>query len=142
MSKLNLFFFFQIHKGKTMFTYFDPHQQSEHAGKKDHGMMEPFQNTKLSKPKSHLEMHRKHMTPGQKDGMWEPFHHKDLSKHFKMPPMHMTPVKVEQDVEVDEKHYERIHMPKFSNFRETLVLHDFTRASVFDDHAVFSSSCF
>jgi hypothetical protein len=53
--------------------------------------------------------------------------------------MHMAPVQVEQDVEVDEKHYERIHMPKFSNFRETLVLHDFTRVSVFDDHVVFST---
>jgi len=115
--------------------------------------MEPFHDTELSKPKSHFKMHREHMTPGQKDGMMEPFHHEDLFKHFKMHPMHMTPVKVEQDVEVDEKHYERIHMPKFSNFRETLILHDFTRVSVFDDHlyfllpvpddhAVFSSSCF
>ena len=101
-------------------------------GQKD-GRMKQFHLEDLSK---HFKMHRKHMTPGQIDGMTKPFHHGDLSKHFKM---HMAPVKVEQDVEVDEKHYERIHMPKFSNFRETLVLHDFTRVSVFDDHVVFST---
>ena len=141
----------RIHKGKTRFSYIEgdkPYFQSEYAGKKDSGMMEPFQHD-LSKnfkmhPKhmlpgqkdggkkqfhfedlsKHFKMHRKQMTPGQKDGMMKPFHHEDLSKHFKM---HMAPVQVEQDVEVDEKHYERIHMPKFNNFRETLVLHDFTR---------------
>jgi hypothetical protein len=103
-------------------------------GQKDR--MKQFHLEDLSK---HFKMHRKHMTPGQKVGMTKPFHHEDLSKHFKM---HMAPVKVEQDVEVDEKHYERIHMPKFSKFRETLVLHDFTRVSVFDDHVVFSTFCF
>lgn len=94
----------KIHTGKIQFSVDQPHAEPEKSSQKDSGMMEPYvPNT--DKPRNR-----------------HPFQ-SDFLDHR----INWEPVKIEQDVEVDEKTYEKIHMPKFGIFRETLVLHDFTK---------------
>lgn len=75
---------------------------------------------------------------GDEKKMMEPFQKKDFEHFFNNiykneypshPNHHRkhNPYKVKQEVEVEDNTYEKIHMPRFGIFKETLVLHDFTR---------------
>lgn len=90
------------YKGSVTFEPIEPHYLPEQQK-----MMEPFHKDHVGKEKSHM----KHV-------------HMNFNR-LKMKPT--KPFRVQQDVEVEDNSYERIHMPKFGIFKETLVLHDFTR---------------
>lgn len=53
--------------------------------------------------------------------------HRRPNKHHRHHKHHMVPYDLSEDVQVIDDQIERIHMPSFRDFRDTMILHDFQK---------------
>lgn len=95
-------------------------EQEENGITKDNPKEDPYFNANLQTNQQWSE------GKTERPPMRRPHKH---HKHHKHPHV-VRPYDLSEDVQVIDDQIERIHMPSFKDFRDTMILHDFQKASL------------